>query len=81
VHVKIGAKKKKTKPHPSARITTTTSSSVHGTFGRKQRAPSSLAASEVREARLLADLESKIAALSSGRIKSGRSIIKGKALR
>ena len=50
------------------------------TFGKKKRAPSSLAAAEAREARLLAELEGKVAALSSGRIRTGRSAIR-KALR
>ena len=56
------------------------SSPTNGTFGKKKRAPSSLAAVEAREARLLAELEGKVAALSSGRVRSGRSAIR-KALR
>lgn len=56
------------------------SSPTNGTFGKKKRAPSSLAALEAREARLLAELEGKVAALSSGRVRSGRSAIR-KALR
>ena len=56
------------------------SSPTSGTFGAKKRAPSSLAAVEAREARLLAELEGKVAALSSGRIRTGRSAVR-KALR
>ena len=56
------------------------SSPTNGTFGAKKRAPSSLAAVEAREARLLAELEGKVAALSSGRIRTGRSAVR-KALR
>ena len=56
------------------------SSPTNGTFGKKKRAPSSLAALEAREARLLLELEGKVAALSSGRVRSGRSAIR-KALR
>ena len=55
------------------------SSPTNGAFGKKKRATSSLAA-EVREARLLAELEGKVAALSSGRRRTGRSAIR-KALR
>lgn len=50
------------------------------TFGPKRKAPSSLAAVEAREARLLRTLEDKVAALSGGRTPKGRSAIR-KALR
>ena len=73
-------KKKATKPRLPLVSTSKVSSPVHGTFGKKKKNPSSLAATEAREVRLLNELEGKVAALSGGRIRSGRSTIR-KALR